>query len=201
MVSLFRWRRSDASCCRRSGAPTRRSTFPPPSPPTSTSARWSRSAGSTPSPMSCLSFLHRWDLLVLFRCRASITTFPLTLSVRFFFHGSKYFLSQAFQLLALSQSLLFAISFYTIIIVCQDICTHAGIMAEHPAWDGEKTVVITCSFTPGSCSLTAYKLTPSGTFTVEGVISLPPPNSLQNLYNSTLCVFYSQDIRMRPKVY
>jgi pre-mRNA-processing factor 8 len=35
-------------------------------------------------------------------------------------------------------------------------------MAEHPSWDGEKTIVITCSFTPGSCSLTAYKLTPSG---------------------------------------
>ena len=52
-------------------------------------------------------------------------------------------------------------------------------MAEHSAWDGEKTVIITCrfiksshffnvgkkiysSFTPGSCSLTAYKLTPSG---------------------------------------
>ena len=36
-------------------------------------------------------------------------------------------------------------------------------MAEHSSWDGEKTVIITCSFTPGSCSLTAYKLTPSGT--------------------------------------
>merc|ERR1711868_76905 len=44
----------------------------------------------------------------------------------------------------------------------QDICTHAGVMAEHSEWDGEKTVIITCSFTPGSCSLTAYKLTPSG---------------------------------------
>lgn len=35
-------------------------------------------------------------------------------------------------------------------------------MAENSAWDGEKTIIITCSFTPGSCSLTAYKLTPSG---------------------------------------
>lgn len=35
-------------------------------------------------------------------------------------------------------------------------------MAENPTWDGEKTIIITCSFTPGSCSLTAYKLTPSG---------------------------------------
>jgi len=44
----------------------------------------------------------------------------------------------------------------------QDITTHAKVMSDNPSWDGEKTVVITCSFTPGSCSLTAYKLTPSG---------------------------------------
>ena len=44
----------------------------------------------------------------------------------------------------------------------QDITTHAKVMNEHASWDGEKTIVITCSFTPGSCSLTAYKLTPSG---------------------------------------
>lgn len=44
----------------------------------------------------------------------------------------------------------------------QDITTHAKIMADNPSWDGEKTIVITCSFTPGSCSLTAYKLSPSG---------------------------------------
>ncbi|XP_013405996.1 pre-mRNA-processing-splicing factor 8 isoform X1 [Lingula anatina] len=44
----------------------------------------------------------------------------------------------------------------------QDITTHAKVMSDNPAWDGEKTVIITCSFTPGSCSLTAYKLTPSG---------------------------------------
>ena len=37
-------------------------------------------------------------------------------------------------------------------------------MAENPIWDGEKTIVITCSFTPGSCSLTAYKLTPRFVF-------------------------------------
>jgi len=44
----------------------------------------------------------------------------------------------------------------------QDITTHAKIMADNPEWDGEKTIIITCSFTPGSCSLTAYKLTPGG---------------------------------------
>ena len=42
------------------------------------------------------------------------------------------------------------------------IFQHAKIMADNPEWDGEKTVIITCSFTPGSCSLTAYKLTPGG---------------------------------------
>jgi len=44
----------------------------------------------------------------------------------------------------------------------QDITTHAKVMSENPSWDGEKTIIVTCSFTPGSCSLTAYKLTPSG---------------------------------------
>lgn len=44
----------------------------------------------------------------------------------------------------------------------QDITTHARISADNPSWDNEKTIIITCSFTPGSCSMTAYKLTPSG---------------------------------------
>jgi pre-mRNA-processing factor 8 len=44
----------------------------------------------------------------------------------------------------------------------QDVTQHAGIMADNKSWDGEKTIIITCSFTPGSCSLTAYKLTPAG---------------------------------------
>jgi pre-mRNA-processing factor 8 len=43
-----------------------------------------------------------------------------------------------------------------------DVLTHSRIMSEHEAWDGEKTIALTCSFTPGSCSLTAYKLTPKG---------------------------------------
>merc|ERR1712127_1066851 len=43
-----------------------------------------------------------------------------------------------------------------------DVTMHSKIMADNKEWDGERTVVITCSFTPGSCSLTAYKLTPSG---------------------------------------
>mmetsp|Transcript_28524 Transcript_28524/g.46221 ORF Transcript_28524/g.46221 Transcript_28524/m.46221 type:complete len:2342 (+) Transcript_28524:3-7028(+) len=44
----------------------------------------------------------------------------------------------------------------------QDVTMHARVMSDNKSWDGEKTIVITCSFTPGSCSLTAYKLTPSG---------------------------------------
>jgi pre-mRNA-processing factor 8 len=44
----------------------------------------------------------------------------------------------------------------------QDVIMHAQIMSENKSWDGERTVIITCSFTPGSCSLTAYKLTPAG---------------------------------------
>lgn len=44
----------------------------------------------------------------------------------------------------------------------QDVIAHSKLISDNPTWDGEKTVVITCSFTPGSCSLTAYKLTQSG---------------------------------------
>ena len=43
-----------------------------------------------------------------------------------------------------------------------DVTAHARIMSENKSWDGERTVIITCSFTPGSVSLATYKLTPSG---------------------------------------
>lgn len=44
----------------------------------------------------------------------------------------------------------------------QDVTCHARILENSKQWDGEKCIVLTCSFTPGSCSLTAYKLTPTG---------------------------------------
>jgi len=44
----------------------------------------------------------------------------------------------------------------------QDVITHSKIMQDNKSWDGEKTIIITCSFTQGSCSLTAFKLTPGG---------------------------------------
>merc|ERR1712072_1471399 len=44
----------------------------------------------------------------------------------------------------------------------QDVTKTAQIIAEDKSWDVEKAVVVTASFTPGSCSLTAYKLTHSG---------------------------------------
>ncbi|KAJ2741133.1 Pre-mRNA-processing-splicing factor 8, partial [Coemansia sp. BCRC 34301] len=49
----------------------------------------------------------------------------------------------------------------------QDVTIHSRILARtadkaKARWDGERTVVMTCAFTPGSCSLTAYKLTPVG---------------------------------------
>lgn len=44
----------------------------------------------------------------------------------------------------------------------QDLTTHARVLENNKQWDGEKCIILTCSFTPGSCSLTAYKLTPTG---------------------------------------
>ena len=35
-------------------------------------------------------------------------------------------------------------------------------LTENPNWDSEKTCCLTVSFTPGSCTLTAYKVTPAG---------------------------------------
>ncbi len=44
-----------------------------------------------------------------------------------------------------------------------DVTMHSKIMAENKGvWDGDQTIIMTCSFTPGSCSLGAYKLTPGG---------------------------------------
>jgi pre-mRNA-processing factor 8 len=43
-----------------------------------------------------------------------------------------------------------------------DVIQHAKFLTDNKNWDGEKSILITCSFTPGSCSLTAYKLTPGG---------------------------------------
>jgi len=43
-----------------------------------------------------------------------------------------------------------------------DVTMHAKTMVDNESWSIDKTCVITCSFTPGSCSLAAYKLTPGG---------------------------------------
>jgi pre-mRNA-processing factor 8 len=44
----------------------------------------------------------------------------------------------------------------------RDCVAHARMLGRWSSWDGEKAIIVTCSFTPGSCSLTAYKLTPEG---------------------------------------
>ncbi|KHN27629.1 Pre-mRNA-processing-splicing factor 8 [Glycine soja] len=41
----------------------------------------------------------------------------------------------------------------------QDLTSHAKILENNNQWDEEKCIIFTCSFTPGSCSLTAYSLT------------------------------------------
>jgi len=44
----------------------------------------------------------------------------------------------------------------------QDVITHSRVLTDNKSWDSERSIVITCSFTPGSCSLTAYKISPPG---------------------------------------
>lgn len=43
-----------------------------------------------------------------------------------------------------------------------DAATHAKFLIDNNTWDVEATVIATCSFTTGSCSLSVYKLTPEG---------------------------------------
>jgi pre-mRNA-processing factor 8 len=51
----------------------------------------------------------------------------------------------------------------TQILPAPDIVTHASIIADNPkAWTGKDEVIITTSFTQGSCSLTAYRVTDEG---------------------------------------
>lgn len=42
-----------------------------------------------------------------------------------------------------------------------DVTTQAKIMAEHPEW-GSNSICLSCSFTPGSVSLSAHSLTVAG---------------------------------------
>ncbi|CAE6194562.1 unnamed protein product [Arabidopsis arenosa] len=44
----------------------------------------------------------------------------------------------------------------------QDVTSHARFLENNKQWDREKCIILTCSFTPGSCSLTSYKLTETG---------------------------------------
>ena len=49
------------------------------------------------------------------------------------------------------------------ILPAPDVVTHASIVTDNPnAWTGKNEIIITTSFTQGSCSLTAYHVTDSG---------------------------------------
>jgi pre-mRNA-processing factor 8 len=43
-----------------------------------------------------------------------------------------------------------------------DVAAHAKMLENFKTWDGERCIVMTVAFTPGSVSLTAFKLTPQG---------------------------------------
>jgi pre-mRNA-processing factor 8 len=43
-----------------------------------------------------------------------------------------------------------------------DVVAHARMLEAFKTWDGERCVAVTASFTPGSVSLAAFKLTPAG---------------------------------------
>ena len=43
-----------------------------------------------------------------------------------------------------------------------DVIMHSNIVEKNKSWTGQNEIIITSSFTQGSCSLTAYKVTESG---------------------------------------
>jgi pre-mRNA-processing factor 8 len=43
-----------------------------------------------------------------------------------------------------------------------DVVAHSKMMQRNPTWEADKTVVLTCAFTPGSCSLSAHHITKEG---------------------------------------
>ena len=43
-----------------------------------------------------------------------------------------------------------------------DASIHSKLLVENESWDVESSIIITSSFTTGSCSLSVYKLTQSG---------------------------------------
>jgi len=43
-----------------------------------------------------------------------------------------------------------------------DATMHAKLQSIHSNWDATNSVIGTCSFTQGSCSLSMYRLTPQG---------------------------------------
>ena len=44
----------------------------------------------------------------------------------------------------------------------EDVVSHSSMMSRNPQWQADKTVVLTCAFTPGSCSLSAHHITKDG---------------------------------------
>merc|ERR1712137_1296555 len=44
----------------------------------------------------------------------------------------------------------------------EDVIIQSHVMNNHKSWDPKKSIVITTAFTPGSCSLTAYMISPKG---------------------------------------
>lgn len=99
---------------------------------------WNHWDGCIPSQMKLHSYHHRFEpYLAFFSCCQKFITLNL------------------FCLLLTEFMALTALFF-------QDLTSHAKILEGNKQWDGEKCIILTCSFTPGSCSLTAYKLTPSG---------------------------------------
>lgn len=43
-----------------------------------------------------------------------------------------------------------------------DASMHTKLLMDNANWDTDTSIIVNCSFTTGSCSLSVYKLTPTG---------------------------------------
>lgn len=60
---------------------------------------------------------------------------------------------------------------------------HSKLLMNNQTWDAEKAIIITVSFTPGSCSLTTYKITQQGFEWGKGVKEVTPnPTGYSNSF-------------------
>jgi len=67
-----------------------------------------------------------------------------------------------------------------------DLVAHTRMLSMHPNWNGEKCICIVVAFTPGSCSLAAYKLNSQGYEAAKDLQDTSRPDDLYENIRSNI---------------